>query len=381
MWHQAPEFFEIHYPLPPGCRALLPVELTKARAAGERSELNPGRSARRARRGGGRLIEQPQHLADRGDAEQGLAREGPGGGQRPDQATVHEDRRTAHPLGHPDLLKALRGGAGDDGLTVDAPARENPHDLGGELLDRVPAEDRTHGGPVPGPELLGRQGEGHRSAAGIRRQQRGGTQQSDEQARDDGNSARAPQGGALAIRCGLACLAALAEAVPGVAVRLRWPNDIVVAGRKLGGVLGEARWSGSSDHLPLLNKMLIRAGLADDAINDLLLDGTSLYIASGAPISVDWRGGISIYNLGKGAAVPNISPLPAANIGSNAAYRLFKDGNTKLWSTYVWQDNGACDSFSPYPCWIGYYSFTRCSTSGSISKWAPRTKSSPSGPV
>jgi len=49
-----------------------------------------------------------------------------------------------------------------------------------------------------------------------------------------------PEGGALAIRAGLATAAALAVAAPGVAARLRWPNDVVVAGRKLVGVLPEA---------------------------------------------------------------------------------------------------------------------------------------------
>ena len=53
-----------------------------------------------------------------------------------------------------------------------------------------------------------------------------------------------PAGGALAIRAGLAAVAAVAEAAPGVAARLKWPNDVVVADRKAGGILCEARWSG-----------------------------------------------------------------------------------------------------------------------------------------
>jgi BirA family biotin operon repressor/biotin-[acetyl-CoA-carboxylase] ligase len=52
-----------------------------------------------------------------------------------------------------------------------------------------------------------------------------------------------PQGGALAVRAGLAALAAVAEVAPGVALRLKWPNDLVLAGRKAGGVLCEARWN------------------------------------------------------------------------------------------------------------------------------------------
>jgi BirA family biotin operon repressor/biotin-[acetyl-CoA-carboxylase] ligase len=56
---------------------------------------------------------------------------------------------------------------------------------------------------------------------------------------------RRPEGGALAVRAGLAAIAAIAEAAPGVAARLKWPNDLVVADRKVGGILCEARWSGA----------------------------------------------------------------------------------------------------------------------------------------
>jgi len=56
--------------------------------------------------------------------------------------------------------------------------------------------------------------------------------------------AHSPQGGVLAVRVGLAALAAVRDAAPLAAVRLRWPNDLVVADRKVGGILCEARWSG-----------------------------------------------------------------------------------------------------------------------------------------
>ena len=57
---------------------------------------------------------------------------------------------------------------------------------------------------------------------------------------------RAPEGGTLAIRAGLAVREALAAARPPLAIRLKWPNDLVVAGRKLGGILCEARWTGNT---------------------------------------------------------------------------------------------------------------------------------------
>lgn len=54
----------------------------------------------------------------------------------------------------------------------------------------------------------------------------------------------APVGGAIAIRAGLETVAALAGIAPALAPRLKWPNDIIVGGRKMGGILCEARWSG-----------------------------------------------------------------------------------------------------------------------------------------
>ena len=53
-----------------------------------------------------------------------------------------------------------------------------------------------------------------------------------------------PFSGALAIRVGLAMVEAVTEVAPEAEPRLKWPNDLVVAGHKAGGVLCEARWSG-----------------------------------------------------------------------------------------------------------------------------------------
>ncbi len=55
-----------------------------------------------------------------------------------------------------------------------------------------------------------------------------------------------PSGGSLAIRAGLATVEALAAVAPALAPRLRWPNDIMVANAKAGGVLCEARWNGDT---------------------------------------------------------------------------------------------------------------------------------------
>lgn len=57
--------------------------------------------------------------------------------------------------------------------------------------------------------------------------------------------ASAPSLECLSIRVGLAVAAALEPALgPGQLIQLKWPNDLLVAGRKLGGVLCEARWTG-----------------------------------------------------------------------------------------------------------------------------------------
>ncbi|UCF41263.1 MAG: biotin--[acetyl-CoA-carboxylase] ligase [Gemmatimonadota bacterium] len=48
--------------------------------------------------------------------------------------------------------------------------------------------------------------------------------------------------GLMALRVGLAVVASLGDL--GVAARLKWPNDVLVSDRKLGGILCEARWAG-----------------------------------------------------------------------------------------------------------------------------------------
>ena len=48
---------------------------------------------------------------------------------------------------------------------------------------------------------------------------------------------------ALSLRVGLGVAAALEAAVPGLPrIDLKWPNDLLLGGRKLGGILCEARW-------------------------------------------------------------------------------------------------------------------------------------------
>lgn len=50
--------------------------------------------------------------------------------------------------------------------------------------------------------------------------------------------------GALSLQVGLALAAAMEEACPGLPpLGIKWPNDLILDGRKVGGILTEARWS------------------------------------------------------------------------------------------------------------------------------------------
>ncbi len=48
------------------------------------------------------------------------------------------------------------------------------------------------------------------------------------------------------LRIGLSVAEAIESLLPGIAVRIKWPNDLMVGERKLGGILCEARWQGDS---------------------------------------------------------------------------------------------------------------------------------------
>jgi BirA family transcriptional regulator, biotin operon repressor / biotin---[acetyl-CoA-carboxylase] ligase len=50
----------------------------------------------------------------------------------------------------------------------------------------------------------------------------------------------------LGLRIGLAVAQAVEALSPGLAVHIKWPNDLMIGDRKLGGILCEARWQGES---------------------------------------------------------------------------------------------------------------------------------------
>jgi BirA family biotin operon repressor/biotin-[acetyl-CoA-carboxylase] ligase len=80
----------------------------------------------------------------------------------------------------------------------------------------------------------------------------------------------------VSVRAGLTVTAALERACPMLPpLQLKWPNDVMLRGRKLGGILCEARWDG-----PRLAWLVIGIGL--NLLNALPADlvGTSITMAA-----------------------------------------------------------------------------------------------------
>jgi BirA family biotin operon repressor/biotin-[acetyl-CoA-carboxylase] ligase len=50
----------------------------------------------------------------------------------------------------------------------------------------------------------------------------------------------------LSLRAGLAVSRALLDLAPRAPIRLKWPNDLMLGDRKVGGILCEARWQGDA---------------------------------------------------------------------------------------------------------------------------------------
>jgi BirA family biotin operon repressor/biotin-[acetyl-CoA-carboxylase] ligase len=82
----------------------------------------------------------------------------------------------------------------------------------------------------------------------------------------------------LSLRLGLAVAEAVEAAVPGVHLALKWPNDLILADRKVGGILCEARWQGES-------LAWIVAGLGLNVTNSIPedLEATAVTLSAQAP--------------------------------------------------------------------------------------------------
>jgi BirA family transcriptional regulator, biotin operon repressor / biotin---[acetyl-CoA-carboxylase] ligase len=130
-----------------------------------------------------------------------------------------------------------------------------------------------------------------------------------------------PQGGALAVRVGLLAREAVAEVVPEAAPRLKWPNDLIVAGRKAGGVLCEATWSGSRLAWVAIGVGINVKGPAAPAVADtaIALDDVAEGVTRVAVLA---------------ALVPRL-------LGTAAAPALLTDGERAAFRAVCWQDGGA----------------------------------------
>jgi BirA family transcriptional regulator, biotin operon repressor / biotin---[acetyl-CoA-carboxylase] ligase len=91
----------------------------------------------------------------------------------------------------------------------------------------------------------------------------------------------------MSLRAGLAAARAV-EALIEQPIQLKWPNDLLLGGRKVGGVLCEARWQGD-----ILAWVVIGLGLnVRNRIPDELI-GTAEALAAG-------RSGITVEEVGEG---------------------------------------------------------------------------------
>jgi BirA family biotin operon repressor/biotin-[acetyl-CoA-carboxylase] ligase len=102
-----------------------------------------------------------------------------------------------------------------------------------------------------------------------------------------------PSPGLLPLRVGLAAAAALdAFAAPG-RVEVKWPNDLMVAGQKLGGILCEGSWDSTGVGFVVVGIGVNAAHAPDDFPALLQPHATSLRIASGwSPPRVEVAGAL-----------------------------------------------------------------------------------------
>lgn len=88
--------------------------------------------------------------------------------------------------------------------------------------------------------------------------------------------------GPLPLRVGLAAAAALDPFLAPASAALKWPNDLLAAGRKLAGILCEAVWEGDRTTAVVVGIGLNVLHADDDFPEALRASATSVAIASGA---------------------------------------------------------------------------------------------------
>jgi BirA family transcriptional regulator, biotin operon repressor / biotin---[acetyl-CoA-carboxylase] ligase len=72
----------------------------------------------------------------------------------------------------------------------------------------------------------------------------------------------------MSLRAGLAVSRAVASLAPGERLRLKWPNDLMLGERKVGGILCEARWQGDTLAWVVVGLGLNVANAVPDAVRE-----------------------------------------------------------------------------------------------------------------
>lgn len=94
-----------------------------------------------------------------------------------------------------------------------------------------------------------------------------------------------PNPGLLPIRAGLGVVRVLARLVPDAGPALKWPNDVLLDGRKCGGVLAEAAWDGSRPDHVVVGIGLNVSAKGKDLPRAIRGGATSVVAASGRKVS------------------------------------------------------------------------------------------------
>lgn len=81
-----------------------------------------------------------------------------------------------------------------------------------------------------------------------------------------------PDAGVISLRAGLVLADVVDELLGGARAQLKWPNDVLVQGRKLAGILSEARWQGDAPQW-------LGLGIGVNVVNEIPADLSATAIA------------------------------------------------------------------------------------------------------
>ncbi|MCY3555008.1 MAG: biotin--[acetyl-CoA-carboxylase] ligase, partial [Gemmatimonadetes bacterium] len=84
--------------------------------------------------------------------------------------------------------------------------------------------------------------------------------------------------------CAAAAVAPVLEAAAGVSVEIKWPNDLLMGGRKVAGILAESRVVSSDESVIVIGMGINVNHTREQFPDELSTSATSLRIASGRPV-------------------------------------------------------------------------------------------------